>query len=55
MVWGGISFCHHTPLIIIDSTPFAQRYIDEVLRPAVAPFFAVDRDVTQFQQKEMTK
>jgi hypothetical protein len=49
MVWGGISFRHCTPLII-DCTLTAQRDIDDVLRPAVAPFFAAHRDVIQFQQ-----
>ncbi|KAK3104731.1 hypothetical protein FSP39_008898 [Pinctada imbricata] len=50
MVWGGISFRHRTSLIVIDGTLTAQRYINEVLRPAVVPFFAAHRDVTQFQQ-----
>jgi hypothetical protein len=50
IVWVSISFRHRTLLIIIDDTLTAQRYIDEVLRPVVAPFFAAHRDVTQFQQ-----
>jgi hypothetical protein len=50
MVWGGISFRHRTPLIIIDDTLTAQRCIDEVLRPVVASFFAAHRYVTHFQQ-----
>ena len=45
MVWGGVSFRHCTPLIVIDGT-----YISEVLRPAVVPFFTADSDVSHFQQ-----
>ena len=50
MVWGGISFRHRTPLIIIDGTLTSQRYINEVLRPTVVPFLAAHHDVTLFQQ-----
>ena len=53
MVWGRISFRHRTPLIVIDGTLTAQCYINEVLRPAVVPFFAAHCDVTQFQQDNM--
>ena len=44
------SFCHRKPLIAIDSTHTAQRFINEVLRLAVVPFSAAHRDVTQFQR-----
>lgn len=50
MAWGGISFRHRTYLIIIDCALTAQRYINEVLRPAVAPFFAIHREITQCLQ-----
>jgi hypothetical protein len=49
MTWGGISFRHHTPLIIIDDTLTAQRYIGEVLRSSPASFVAAYRDATHFQ------
>ena len=50
MVWGGISFRHRTPLIIIDGTLTSHRYINEVLRLTVVPLLAAHRDVTLFQQ-----
>ena len=50
MVWGGISFNHRTPLVVVNGNLTAQRYIDEVLRPSVLPFFTTHPDVDIFQQ-----
>ena len=50
MVWGGISFAYRTPLVIIDGNLTAQRYINEVLTPAVVPFFAGHPNVALLQQ-----
>ena len=50
MVWGGISWRHRTPLVLIDGNLTARRYIDEVLEPVVVPFLHNNADVTLFQQ-----
>lgn len=50
MVWGAISTRHRTPLVIIERTLTAQRYIDHILRPVLMPFLAAHNDVTTFQQ-----
>ena len=38
MVWASISADHRTPLVIIDGTLMARRYIDEVLEPTYLLF-----------------
>ena len=38
MVWAGISYGHRTPLVFIDGSLTAQRYVDVVLRPVVVPY-----------------
>ncbi|GFY33603.1 transposable element Tcb1 transposase [Trichonephila clavipes] len=38
MVWGGIGYHSHTPLVRIDGTLNSQRYISEVLEPVVLPY-----------------
>ena len=38
MVWGGISFCFHTELLVLNGTLTGQCYINEVLQPVVLPF-----------------
>ena len=43
----GISFRQRRPLIVIHATLTSQRYINEVLRPSVVPFFAAYLHVTQ--------
>ncbi|GFX67036.1 transposable element Tcb1 transposase [Trichonephila clavipes] len=35
MVWGGIGYQSHTPLVLIAGTLSSQRYISEVLEPVV--------------------
>ena len=47
MVWGGIAYGERTQLVVLnfqDNGPgrglTARRYIDQVLRPHVVPFFA---------------
>ncbi|GFV64788.1 transposable element Tcb1 transposase [Trichonephila clavipes] len=37
MVWGGIGYHSHTPLLRIPGTLNSQRYISEVLEPIVLP------------------
>ena len=43
MVWGGINLTRKTPLVQIVGNLTAQRYVDEVLRPHVAPLAAAHR------------
>ena len=50
MIWGGISLNHRTPLVVINGNLTAQRYINEVLRPTVIPFFPRHQEVDIFQQ-----
>lgn len=50
MVWGGISLNHRTDLVVIDGNMTAQRYIDQVLRPHVVPFFEDHADLRILQQ-----
>jgi len=50
MVWGGISYHSKTPLIIIDGTLNAQRYIEEILEPTVLPFLQQHPQIRYFQQ-----
>ena len=38
MVWGAISLRHRTPLVVVDNTLTARRYIDQILEPHVVPF-----------------
>ena len=38
MVWGGISVCSRTELLVLNGTLKGQRYINEVLQPVVLPF-----------------
>ncbi|GFT22611.1 transposable element Tcb1 transposase [Trichonephila clavipes] len=38
MVWGGIGYHSHTPLVGIAGTLNNQRYISEVLEPVVLPY-----------------
>ncbi|GFV06962.1 transposable element Tcb1 transposase [Trichonephila clavipes] len=38
MVWGGIGYHSHTPLVRIAGTLNNQRYISEVLEPVVLPY-----------------
>ena len=38
MVWGGISVCSRTELLVLNGTLTGQRYINEVLQPVVLPF-----------------
>ncbi|GFX40480.1 transposable element Tcb1 transposase [Trichonephila clavipes] len=38
LVWGGIGYHSHTPLLRIARTLNSQRYISEVLEPAVLPY-----------------
>ena len=42
MVWGGISLTRKTPHVHIACNLTAQRYVDEVLRPQVAPLAAAN-------------
>ncbi|GFV55223.1 transposable element Tcb1 transposase [Trichonephila clavipes] len=39
MVWGGIGYHSHTPLVRIAGTLKSQRYISEVLEPVVLSYF----------------
>ncbi|GFT88057.1 transposable element Tcb1 transposase [Trichonephila clavipes] len=39
MVWGGIGYHSHTPLVRFAGTLNSQRYISEVLEPVVLPYF----------------
>ena len=48
MVWAGISYGHRTPLVFIDGSLTAQRYVDVVLRPVVVPY--VRQHNVTFQQ-----
>ncbi|GFX10515.1 transposable element Tcb1 transposase [Trichonephila clavipes] len=38
MVWGGIGYHSHTPLVRIAGNLNSQRYISEVLEPVVIPY-----------------
>ncbi|GFT30323.1 transposable element Tcb1 transposase [Trichonephila clavipes] len=38
MVWGGIGYHFHTPLVHIDGILNSQRYISKVLEPVVLPY-----------------
>ncbi|GFS89951.1 transposable element Tcb1 transposase [Trichonephila clavipes] len=38
MVWGGIEYHSHTPLVRIAGTLNSQRYTSEVLEPVVLPY-----------------
>ena len=37
MVWGGITYDRRTDLIVIRGNMTGQRYVNEILRPVVAP------------------
>ena len=45
MVWAGIAYGHRTPLVFIDGSLTALRYVDLILRPVVVPFIR-QHDVT---------
>ena len=47
MVWGGISVRSRTELLVLNGTLTGQRYINEVLQPAVLPFFQQHHIVLQ--------
>ncbi|GFT58101.1 transposable element Tcb1 transposase [Trichonephila clavipes] len=49
MVWGGIGYHSHTPLVRIAGTLNTQCYISEVLDPVVLPYHQV-LATTIFQQ-----
>ena len=61
MVWGGISVRFRTELLLLNGTLTGQRYINEVLQPAVLPFTLKDdnarphraRIVQQFLQQNV--
>ena len=38
MAWAAISFNSRTPLVILDGSLNAQRYVDEILQREVIPF-----------------
>ncbi|GFU85569.1 transposable element Tcb1 transposase [Trichonephila clavipes] len=38
MIWGGIGYHYRTPLVRITGTLNSQRYISELLEPAVLPY-----------------
>ncbi|GFT90774.1 transposable element Tcb1 transposase [Trichonephila clavipes] len=40
MVWGVIAYDTRSPLILIDGTMIAQRYVHDILQPHVLPFMA---------------
>ena len=44
MVWGGITLTNKTPLIQIIGNLNSNRYVDEILRPHVAPHAAAIGD-----------
>ena len=50
IVQGGISGDHKIPLVCINGTLTAQRYIDNILQAVVLPFLQHHDDVTTFQQ-----
>ena len=50
MMWAGISSRYRTPLVVLNETLTAQRYIDQILRPYLLPFLQDHPDVTIFQQ-----
>jgi len=37
MVWGGITYDRRTDLILIRGNMTGKRYVNEILRPVVAP------------------
>ncbi|UYV64065.1 hypothetical protein LAZ67_2006437 [Cordylochernes scorpioides] len=39
MVWGAIAYDSRSPLLRIQGTMTAQRYVDDVLRPLTLPYF----------------
>lgn len=38
MVWGAISYDSRSPLVVVEGTMTARRYVDQVIRPVVIPF-----------------
>ncbi|UYV68465.1 SEC24B [Cordylochernes scorpioides] len=38
MVWGAIAYDSRSPLLLIQGTMTAQRYVDDVLRPVTLPY-----------------
>ena len=48
MVWAGRAYGHRTPMVFIDGSLTAQRYVDLILQPVVVPFIR-QHNVT-FQQ-----
>ncbi|GFV30013.1 transposable element Tcb1 transposase [Trichonephila clavipes] len=39
MVWGAISFDNRIPLVVIRGTLTAQRYVEDIVRIVLLPFF----------------
>ena len=50
MVWGGISWRHRTPLVVVDGNLTARHYVDEILEPVVIAFMRNHGDITHYQQ-----
>ena len=50
MVWGGISGCYCTDLVVIQGSFTGVHYRDQILAPHVQPFMTVHQDVEMFQQ-----
>ena len=50
MVWGAISFCHRTRLVIVPGNLTGVRYRDEILAPVVVPLMNANRALTLFEQ-----
>ncbi|KAJ8895217.1 hypothetical protein PR048_000542 [Dryococelus australis] len=49
MVWGATSYDCRIPLVVVEGTRTAQRYVQEILRPCSLPFM-VQLDTHIFQQ-----
>lgn len=53
MFWGGVSYNNKTQLLPIQGTLTGIKYVSDVLRPEVIPFFNANRQMT-FQQDNAT-
>ncbi|GFV94398.1 hypothetical protein TNCV_3352361 [Trichonephila clavipes] len=51
MVWGAIAYDSRSTLIVMRGTLRVQRYVDDILRPHVGPFYMVSQG--QFSSKIM--
>lgn len=49
MIWGAIAYGSRSPLVMIQGSMTAQRYVDEILEPVVIPFVQTIEDAL-FQQ-----